>query len=126
AGLAWAASVGRIAVSNEAGTSTLLPAGADDRPSATRSTIRGLVVDEHDQPVPGAKVLIWAFTALEAGTTARPDGQFALRINRPTARGASLLARSSDGDRLGILRLASDRAEGDVHAPVRNTLIIPP
>ena len=55
AGLAWAAGVGRIAVSNEAGTSRPLPAGADDRPSATRATIRGLVVDEHDQPVPGAR-----------------------------------------------------------------------
>ncbi len=44
-------------MSNEAGTSRPLPAGADDRPSATRATIRGLVVDEHDRPVPGAEVL---------------------------------------------------------------------
>jgi RNA polymerase sigma factor (sigma-70 family) len=122
AGLAWAAGVGRMAVSNEAGSSRPLPAEADDRPSATRATIRGLVVDEHDRPVPGAEVLIWAFSPLEAGTTARPDGHFALQINRPRARGASLLARSADGDRLGILRLGYDRPEGAADAPVRITL----
>ena len=98
------------------------PGRADDRPSATRATIRGRVVDEHDQPVPGAEVRAWAFTPLEAGTTAGPDGHFALGINRPTARGASLLARSADGDRLGILRLAYDRPDGAADAPVRITL----
>src|SRR5262249_32620192 len=79
----------------------------------------GLVVDEHDKPVPGAEVLTWAFTPLEAGTTTGPDGHFALRINRPTARGASLLARSADGDRLGILRLGYDRPEVAADAPAR-------
>ena len=122
AGLAWAAGVGMIAVSNEAGTSRPLPAGADDRPSATRATIRGRVVDEHDQPVPGAEVLALAFTPLEAGTTAGPDGHFALRTNRPTAHGASLLARSADGDRLGVLRVGYDRPVRDSDAPVRITL----
>ena len=122
AGLAWAAGVGRLAVSNEAGTSRPLPAGADDRPSANRATIRGRVVDEHDRPVPGAEVLAWAFTPLEAGTTAGPDGHFARRINRPTVRGASLLARSADGDRLGILRLDYDCPVGAAESPVRITL----
>ena len=77
------------------------------------------MVDEHDRPVPGAEVLIWAFTPLEAGTTAGLDGHFAMRINRPRAHGGSLLARSADGDRLGILRLGDDRPVGAADAPVR-------
>src|SRR3954454_5692150 len=122
AGLAWAAGVWRIALSNEAGTSRPIPAGADDKPSATRATIRGLVVDEHERPVPGAIVMAWAFTPLEVKTTSGSDGHFALRINRPTARGASLLARSADGDRLGIHQMGYDRTEGAADAPVRITL----
>ena len=122
AGLVWAAGVGSPAVINEAGTSKPLPARADDRPNTTRATIRGLVVDEKDKPVPGVEVLAWAFTPLEAGGTTGPDGHFALRINRPSSRGASLLARSADGDRLGILRLAYDRPQGAADAPVRIVL----
>ena len=118
AGLAWAAGVGMIAVSSEAGTSRPLPAVADDRPSATRATIRGLVVDEHDQPVRRRGPDLGVHP-LEAGTTAGPDGHFAIRTNRPTAHGASLLARSADGDRLGILRLSYGRPEGAAKPPVR-------
>ncbi|MFO0889053.1 MAG: sigma-70 family RNA polymerase sigma factor [Isosphaeraceae bacterium] len=121
AGLAWAAGVGRIAVSNEAAISRPLPVVAAEEPSATRATIRGLVVDERGQPVPGAGVIAWAFTPLEARTTAGPDGRFTLRINRPTARGASLLARSADGERLGIHRISYEETPA-ADAPVRITM----
>ena len=81
-----------------------------------------MVVDEAGRPVAGAEVRADAFTDREARGVTGPDGSFAIRSDRPTIDGTSLLARSADGDRLGVFRYGFNLKGAEAEAPARIVL----
>lgn len=88
--------------------------------------VRGTVVDEADHPVSGAEVLVDPFSRYESRGTTAADGSFAVSYHRSrllasgSVEGATVLARSTDGARLGWFEhehiLTKDQAK--VHAKI--------
>ena len=89
------------------------------RPSATRATIRGLVVDEHDRPVPGPRSWPGRSPPSRPG---RPPGRTDTSRYGSTARRRAA-PRSWPGPPMAIAWASSgmgyDRPEGAADAPVR-------
>ncbi|SIN87267.1 RNA polymerase sigma factor, sigma-70 family [Singulisphaera sp. GP187] len=84
--------------------------------------VRGVVVDEAGRPVAGAEVRALAFTDREARGVSGVDGSFAIPIRRPRVDGASLLARSVDGNRLGVFLFDHGLTKTAAEVPVQVVL----
>ena len=84
--------------------------------------VRGVVVDEAGQPVAGATVRVEAFTKQEAGGVTGADGSFVIPIRAKGLDGKDLLARSSDGARLGSFRYDYNLPKADAQKPARIVL----
>lgn len=66
--------------------------------------VRGIVVDEAGRPVTGVEVRVDPFRVGEARGITKADGTFAITISKRQVDGTALLARSAEGDRLGIFQ----------------------
>ncbi len=84
--------------------------------------VRGVILDEAGRPVAAAEVLAEAFTEREARGVSGADGSFAIPIRRHQVDGTPLLARSAEGDRLGVFRYESNLTKAAAEAPVRIVL----
>jgi RNA polymerase sigma factor (sigma-70 family) len=107
------------------------PVGSDqDKKPATdpkatdrrHAEVRGVVIDEAGQPVAEVEVLADAFTGFETRGLTGPDGSFTLSRRRDRLDGTSLLARSTDGGRLGFFRYEYNLTPAAAKAPARIVL----
>ena len=104
AGLALAFVPKPVAMPPEATRSALIvdePA-TDKPPSPKTIEARGVVVDEAGRPVAGAEVRLVEYDDRETRCATAADGSFAIPILRDQLDGRTLLARSAEGDRLGL------------------------
>jgi RNA polymerase sigma factor (sigma-70 family) len=96
---------------------------AADKPSSPRQVeVRGVVLDEAGRPVAGAEVRAEAFTVIEARGVSGADGSFAFPIRSPHLDGTVLLARSAEGDHLGVFRYGLNLTEAAARTPARIVL----
>lgn len=97
--------------------------GAAAKPGEPRRVeVRGSVVDEAGRPVAGAEVVVDPFTDREARGVSGADGSFAIRAGRPKVLGASILAWSAAGDRLGTFVYKWNLPREQAEAPARVVL----
>ena len=83
--------------------------------------VHGVVVDEAGRPVAGAEVRVAPFSPREALGASDADGSFLIHIRGPLLDGTALLARSAEGDRLGVFRYDYNLNEA-AEAPARIVL----
>src|SRR5207253_331645 len=94
----------------------------DGKPTPREIKVQGVVVDEAGTPVAGAEVRAHPFTIREARGITRPDGSFAIPSRSQRVDGTPLLARSADGDRLGLFRYDFNLTPAAAGAPARIVL----
>jgi RNA polymerase sigma factor (sigma-70 family) len=95
------------------------------------SLVRGTVVDERGQPVAGAEVRVEAFEPVETWGITAADGSFSVPSGRGLRDGATVLARSADGRRVGLFafpwfvqaREAVEASARVVLKPMREVLV---
>ncbi len=94
----------------------------DEKPALRQVQARGVVVDEAGRPVAGAEVRAAAFSPREAIGVTGADGSFMIPIQGPLLDGTALLARSAEGDRLGVFRYDYNLTREAAEAPARIVL----
>ncbi|APW61684.1 sigma-70 family RNA polymerase sigma factor [Paludisphaera borealis] len=95
------------------------PAIAEAETKPEPIAARGLVVDESGAAVAGAEVRFAAYSILEVRGVTGPDGGFALPIPGGRVDGRPLLARTSDGRKLGATEYGYNLSRAEAVAPVR-------
>jgi RNA polymerase sigma factor (sigma-70 family) len=126
AGLSWAVGPRPAAQPPDAKPPAVFATAAETtaskKPAPRQVEVRGVVVDEAGQTVAGAEVRADAFTDREAGGVTGKDGSFAIPVRRQRVEGASLLARSAGGDRVGIFQYGFNLTGAEEGAPARIAL----
>jgi RNA polymerase sigma factor (sigma-70 family) len=126
AGYSWA--IGPMQADQPPGTKPALSVTATGFTENTKKTareplqVRGVVVDEVGRPVTGVSVRADAFRNNETRAVTGADGSFAIPIRGPGLEGLSLLARSADGDRVGVFHYDYDLTKAQADAPARIVL----
>jgi RNA polymerase sigma factor (sigma-70 family) len=85
-----------------------------------QAEVRGIVVDEVGRAVADVEVVANPYSIFESRGVTGADGSFAFSLRRKQVDGSTLLARSADGDRLGVFRYRFDPIEAK--APARIVL----
>ena len=123
AGLAWAVGPARGGQKPEIKTddkNTAISAQPDRKgPPDWQTHIRGIVVDEGGQPVPGVAVSTYPHTALESKTVSNTDGSFTLPFQRHAHQDLTLLARPLVGEARGFAHLDPPPRKTEAEPPAR-------
>ena len=125
AGLAWAMAAKQAGDPAEATVTAAVPvaelpeAEHEKKISERETVVRGIVVDEAGKPVGGVDVRLDPFRASEARGITKADGSFAITVPRRQIDGSAILARSPQGDRLGLFQYDWNLTEEAAKAPAR-------
>ena len=82
-------------------------ASTEEAPIVPMTTLRGMVVDEHDQPVPGMRVDA-PYILGTAHAVTNDEGEFQIAVPTRVAPGCCLVTKGRDHQRMGFVQLEYD------------------